>query len=102
MIASTPVGGISAIRLVPCARCWLNANSNTRRGTKRTPPPIPNIPEATPQTHAVAKIPRPRPVPSAMGRLLSPADLAALESRLSPKQQCGQHEETAEQALQIP
>jgi len=41
--AKAPVGKISATKDVPCARCWLKANSSPRRGTRRTPPPTPNM-----------------------------------------------------------
>src|SRR5258708_5345918 len=100
--ASSPVGGISATREVPCARCWLKAKSSASSGRRNTPPPIPNIPEATPQTQASAKMPTPRAIPSATGHLLGFADGAALELRLSPEQNSGQHQETTEQSFQVP
>src|SRR5215469_1179419 len=59
--ARMPVGGISATRLVPCARCWLNPNISPRSGTNNTPPPIPTIPAATPQSAATNVIPAIRP-----------------------------------------
>src|SRR6266571_2770256 len=102
IIASTPVGGINATKLVPWARCWLKENSNPRRGTSRTPPPMPNIPEATPQIHATANIPVSRPIPSTTGPLLLAGSRATLDLRLSPQQHCRQYKEAAEQSLEIP
>src|SRR5713226_1644183 len=100
--ANSPVGGISATREVPCARCWLKANSSTSSGTRNTPPPMPNIPEATPQTLAIVKMPAPRLILSATGGLPGFAGGAALELRLSQEQNSRQHEETTEHSFQVP
>src|SRR5213083_1735261 len=99
--ASTPVGGINATREVPCARCWLNPNSNPSSGTSSTPPPIPNIPEATPHTHATAKIPAMRPIDSSMNFPLAASGRVRIAARLSPKQKSRQYQEAAEQPLQV-
>src|SRR5713101_6437622 len=100
MRAKRPVGGISATKLVPCARCWLYANSSPRSGTSRTPPPIPNIPEATPQTHATAKIPALRPTLSATGPLLAcDAHRLTFLLSLSPEQDRCQHQEAPEKSF---
>src|SRR4029077_15255275 len=97
--ANSPVGGISAIKEVPCARCCSNAKSSPRSGTRRTPPPTPNIPEATPQTHAAAKIPALRPAASATSFLLAGAGHVRIALRLSPEQEACQHEETSKCTL---
>src|SRR6184192_2696221 len=100
--ASTPVGGISATREVPCARCWPNPNSSPSSGTSRTPPPMPNIPEVIPQTQAIAKMPALRPIDSGTNILLAATSHACVDLRLSPKQKSSQQEEAAEQSLQVP
>src|SRR4029077_4373258 len=100
--ARIPVGGISAINEVPCARCWLNAKSSPSSGTRITPPPIPNIPEATPHTHAIANIPVPRlaplvtPAASGTGSLHLAVGRVRIVLRFSPEQECRQHQETSE------
>src|SRR4029077_1331053 len=101
--ANTPVGGISATKDVPCARCWLNANSSPSKGTRSTPPPIPNIPEATPHTQAIAKMPALRPTPLPTGNILSSVGgCTALKLRLSPEQKSSQYQEATKQSFQVP
>jgi hypothetical protein len=99
--ARTPVGGIIATKLVPWARCWLKENNNPRRGTSRTPPPMPNIPEATPQIHATTNIPVLRPIPSTTGPLLPAGNRSTFDLCFSPQQNCRQYKETAKQSLEI-
>ena len=100
--AKTPVGGISATKEVPCARCWLKAKSSPRSGTKMTPPPMPNIPEAIPHTQAIAKIPASRPIDSATSFLQVAAGRLLILPRFSPEQECRQHQETSECSFQVP
>src|SRR5208282_2402630 len=57
MNASSPVGGTSATRLVPCARCCPKPKISTRRGTSSVPPPMPKSPLQIPATSAAARIP---------------------------------------------
>ena len=99
--ANNPVGGISAIKLVPCARCCPNAKSSTKKGTKRTPPPIPNSPEATPQIHAAKKIPVLRSGPSATGEAFRSGWSLVFRLRFSPKQKRGQHQKATEELFEL-
>src|SRR5271155_329766 len=101
--ASAPVGGINAIKLVPCARCCPKAKNSAKNGTKRVPPPIPNNPEAMPQRHAAPKIPASRIGPSPMGcPLAGGRHCSVFRLRFSPKQERSQNQKAAEQSLEIP
>src|SRR5579872_503610 len=100
--ASRPVGGTSAIKLVPCARCCPKAKNSAKNGTNSTPPPIPNSPEAMPQRQAARKIAASRVQPSAtVGLLVTRGRREILRLRFLPEQERGQDQKATEEPLKM-
>jgi len=86
---------------VPCARMRLNANSNTRSGTRRTRRQCQTYLKQFHIRRQPQRLPRRGPMPSATGSSLFRTGCAAVEACPLPEEQGCEDEKTAEESFQV-